>query len=77
MGELAQGLAGMLGGTGWAPLPQMKGLLETEMIGTSSMASLMDVHTASAWLPPGMGRPVLPMGGQVEGEFSASKCSSH
>lgn len=32
MGELAQGLVGMPGGVGWAPCPQVKGLLEIETI---------------------------------------------
>lgn len=32
MGELAQGLVGMLGGVGWPPFPQVKEVLDMEMI---------------------------------------------
>lgn len=32
VGELAQGLVGRLGGVRWAPFPQVKGILEIELI---------------------------------------------
>lgn len=32
VGELAQGLVGMLGGVGWPPFPQVKEILDMEMI---------------------------------------------
>lgn len=50
----------MRGGVGWPPFPQVKEILDMEMIiplliGTSAMVTQMGVHVASSWLPPGTG----------------------